>query len=105
MTDTQEAIARIRIAEFETCQEAQKKQRRCRLWRRALVLVSIAVPVAASWYVFRPGGWRISAELVFQVSLLNLAYLAWASYKAEESIRSLQAEVQRLKDQLDEQSR
>jgi Tfp pilus assembly protein PilN len=103
MITTQEALARIAVAEFESRRLKKRSEERARQWRLAWVVARILLAIAAAVYV-QVAHWPISGAQVCGLLFIYLSASAWAEHRSGESLRRLQAEVDRLKDEIQRES-
>ena len=99
MIDTNEALGRIAIAEVEARRFKEKSEGRARRWRFVFTILRILIVAGAAVYV-QVSHWQISGAQVCGFLLIYLAASAWSEYHTGESLRRLQAEVDRLKDEI-----
>jgi len=103
MTDTNEALARIAIAEFESRRLKERSEERARRWRFAFGISRIVAAVGAAVYV-QVTHWQISGAQACGFLLIYLAASAWMEHRTGESLRKLQAELDRLRDEIQKKS-
>jgi hypothetical protein len=103
MIDTNEALARIAVAEFEARRLKERSEERSRRWRFAFTVSRILVALGAAIYL-QVTHWQISGTQACGFLFIYLAASAWQEHRIGESHRRLQAELDRLKDEIESKS-
>ena len=103
MIDTNEALARIAVAEFEARRLKRRSGERARQWRFAFTIARILVAIGAAVYL-QVTHWQISGAQACGFLFLYIASSAWEEHRSKERLRTLQAELDRLKDEIENKS-
>jgi Ca2+/Na+ antiporter len=96
MIHTNEALARIAVAELEARRLKEKSEELSRHWRFAFTVTRTVVAVAVAVYL-QVTHWQISGAQACAFFLIYIAASAWQEHRTAESLRKLQAELDQLK--------
>jgi hypothetical protein len=99
MSTTPEIQARIVIAEFEARRSQETTDRKSRRWRLVATLSRITIGLAGAVYLV-VSGWQVSGAQAGAFVLIGFAAAAWPDHDLREKVRSLEAEVGQLKNEL-----
>lgn len=99
MIDTNEALARIAVAEIEARRLKEKSEARFRRWRFVITALRIIVILGALVFL-QVTHWDISGAQACGFFLVYLAASALAEHQKGESLRRLETELKQLKDEL-----
>src|SRR4051812_15313483 len=100
MSDTTEALARIAVAGIEARRLKERSEERARQWRFAFAVARILVAIAAAVYL-QVTHWQISGAQAGGFLFLYIASSAWEEHRRKERLHTLQAELERLRDEIE----
>jgi hypothetical protein len=99
MIDTKEALGRIALAELETRHLKERSAKNSRRWRLMITIARVIFAFAVGVYL-QVSHWQTGAQ-VCGFFLVYFASAAWEEYRTREMMRSLQIELERLKDEIE----
>ena len=97
MIDTNEALARIAVAEVEARRFKERSAVVSRRWRFAFTISRILVAMGAAVYL-QVTHWQISGAQACGFLFIYIAGSVWQEHRIGESLRALQAELDQLND-------
>ena len=100
MIDTNEALARIAVAESEARRLKERSEERSRRWRLVFTVARIFVAMGAAVYL-QVTHWQITGTQACGFLFLYISSSAWEEHRSREKIRTLQAELNRLRDEIE----
>ncbi len=103
MIDTNEAMARIAVAELEARRLQARSEMRSRRWRLGFAIARVLIAVGVAVYL-QVTNWGISGAQACGLLLIYLAASTWNEHRTNESLRTLQAQLDRLKEEINSHS-
>ena len=100
MIDPNEALARIAIADFEARRLKERAAEQSRRFRLIFTFLRVVVLLGAG-IVLLVSRWQVSGAQACWFLLIYLATSAWEDHRAGEAFLTLQAQVDRLKDEIE----